>query len=532
MPPTGQIDGDLDPVRLSVFNHLFSAVAEEMGVVLGRSSFSPNIKERRDFSCGVFDGEGRLAAQAAHIPVHLGSMPMSVRAALEDLDLGPGDVAVLNDPFRGGTHLPDVTMVSAVYVDGRPLFHLANRAHHADVGGAHPGSMALVRSIYEEGLRIPPVRLVKRGETDREILSLILANVRTPREREGDLLAQRASLEAGERRLLALVARHGRSLVSRAATGLMDYGERMLRKVIADLPDGTFLAEDRMDDDGFSDAPVPIRVAVRIRGDSATVDFTGSAPQVTGGVNANRAVTLSATLYVFRCLLPPAVPANDGLLRPLALVTEPGTVVDALLPSAVAGGNVETSQRIVDVLLRALSRALPGRIPASSAGTMSNVSIGGTAPSGEAFSYYETVAGGAGAGPAGPGRSGVQTHMTNTLNTPVEALEHAYPLRVTAYRLRDRSGGGGLHRGGDGVIREIEAEVPCRASILSDRSRAGPPGLAGGGDGRPGRHTVTTRGRRRTIGSKAIVELMPGDRLRIETPGGGGHGVAKGARRR
>jgi len=300
----------LDPVRLAVFRHLFSAVAEEMGVVLGRSSFSANIKERRDFSCGVFDGAGRLAAQAAHIPVHLGSMPLSVAAALEDLDLGPGDVAILNDPFRGGTHLPDVTMVSAARIGGRTRFHLANRAHHADVGGARPGSMSLRQSIYEEGFRMPPVHLVRRGKVQRDVLALLLANVRTPREREGDLAAQRASLAAGERRLAALADKYGAALLARAAGELMDYTERMLAARLRDLPAGTYEAEDAMDDDGLTSDAVPIRVRVKVRGGRIVVDFTGSARQTAGGVNANRAVTLSAVLYVLRCLLPAGVPSN------------------------------------------------------------------------------------------------------------------------------------------------------------------------------------------------------------------------------
>ncbi len=516
----------LDAVRLAVFKHLFAAVADEMGVVLKRSSFSPNIKERRDFSCGVFDGEGRLAAQAAHIPVHLGSMPLSVAAVLEDLDLGPGDVAILNDPFRGGTHLPDITMVRGVFAGGRRLFHVANRAHHADVGGARPGSMSLTGSIYEEGLRIPPVLLVRAGDVEKGVLSMILANVRTPDERRGDLDAQRASLLAGERRLLALVEKYGEDLLTGAARELMGYAERMLRSVIRQIPDGEYAARDVMDDDGISDAPIPICVSVRIRGDRAVVDFLESADQVEGGVNANRAVTLSAVLYVFRTLLPADVPANDGLLRPIRLVTRLGTVVDALAPAAVAGGNVETSQRIVDVLLRALCTAAPDRIPASSAGTMSNLSIGGVDEHGRPFSYYETIAGGAGAGPKADGCSGIQTHMTNTLNTPVEALEHACPLTVTAYRLRDGSGGQGARRGGDGMIREIRAEVPCSASLLSDRVKHGPPGLLGGDPGRPATPFVIRKGRRCRLPSKADVDLSPGDRIRIETPGGGGHAPA------
>jgi N-methylhydantoinase B len=372
---------------------------------------------------------------------------------------------------------------------------------------------------------MPPVHLVRAGEVQRDVMTLLLANVRTPEEREGDLAAQRASLAAGERRLLALADKYGDDLLVRAAGELMDYTERMLAARLADLPAGTYAAEDRMDDDGRSDDPVPIRVAVAAKRGRITVDFTGSARQTAGGVNANRAVTLSAVLYVLRCLLPDGVPSNDGLLRPLSLVTEPGTVVDAVAPAAVAGGNVETSQRIVDVVLQALAKALPDLVPASSSGTMCNLSVGGEndAP----FSYYETIAGGAGAGPTRPGADGIQTHMTNTRNTPVEALEHAYPMLVTASRLRDRSGGAGARRGGDGVVREIEALAPCRASLLSDRAKNGPPGLAGGGDGAPARFAAKRKGRWAELPSKANVDLEPGDRLRIETPGGGGHGVAK-----
>ncbi|MCU0726092.1 MAG: hydantoinase B/oxoprolinase family protein [Planctomycetes bacterium] len=499
-----------------------------MGVLLARSAFSANIKERRDFSCGIFDAGGRLAAQAAHIPVHLGSMPLSVRAVLEGIELGPGDVAILNDPFCGGTHLPDLTMVAPVFVGGRRRFLVANRAHHADVGGARPGSMALARSIHEEGLRIPPVLLVRRGKPEAGLLETILANVRTPGEREGDLAAQRASLAAGERRLLSLAARYGPAVLSRAAAALMDYSERMLRHALSAIPAGTYEAEDSMDDDGFSADPVPIRLRLAIRGGEAVADFTRSALQAAGGINANRAVTLSALLYAFRCLLPPEVPANDGLLRPLRLVTVPGTVVDAAYPAAVAGGNVETSQRIVDVLFAALAKAVPGRIPAASAGTMSNLSLGGFDRSGAAFSHYETIPGGAGAGPGRPGVSALQTHMTNTRNTPVEALEHAFPLRVTAYSLRSGSGGSGARRGGDGVRREIEVLLPCRVSLFADRARRGPPGLDGGGSGAPARFFVVRKGRVERVGSKVSLDLAPGERIRVLTPGGGGHGRGGG----
>lgn len=516
----------IDPIRLEVLKNRFVSLAEEMGAALMRTAFSPNIKERRDFSCALFDRHGEMLAQAAHIPVHLGSMPLSVAAALERSDLAPGDMILLNDPYRGGTHLPDVTLVTPVFLDEeKPAFFLANRAHHADVGGMSAGSMPIATEIFQEGLRIPPVKLVRGGEIDTELLALLLANVRTPVEREGDLSAQIAANRTGERRLREIVGQYGLPEVERYGSALLDYGERLMAEVIADIPDGSYAFEDVLDDDGAGTAAIPIRCRITVRGARATVDFTGCAPQVAGCLNAVRAITLSAVFYVFRLLAPEEIPNNAGCQRPVEVLTRPGTVADCTFPAAVAGGNVETSQRLVDVLLGALAQALPQRIPAASAGTMNNLTVGGVDPrSGELFTYYETIAGGAGGGPAGEGASGIQTHMTNTLNTPVEALEHAYPLRVRHYGLRDGSGGGGRQRGGDGVIREIELLGAARLTLISERRASAPYGLQGGGTGRPGRNLLLRDGAVTELPAKVAVEARAGDRLRIETPGGGGWG--------
>ncbi|MBU2548271.1 MAG: hydantoinase B/oxoprolinase family protein [Proteobacteria bacterium] len=517
-----------DPIRLEVYKNLLAEVAEEMGVTLGRTAYSPNIKERRDYSCAVFDGRGRLVAQALHIPVHLGSMPLSVAGVLESLELDPGDVALLNDPFRGGTHLPDLTMVAPVFGpdSNRPLFYTANRAHHADVGGMTPGSMPVACELYQEGLIIPPVRLLSGGRRVDGVWDLVLANVRTPYEREGDLSAQLAALEVGRRRLTAIASERGAEEVVRVMAELMDYAERIMRAAIREIPDGRYEFEDALDDDGVEAGPVPIRAAVIIHGDEAVVDFTGSAPQVRGGVNAVRAITLSAVFYVFRCLIEEDVPTNAGCMRPITLITPEGSVVNARFPAAVAGGNVETSQRIVDVILGALAQALPDRIPAASAGTMNNLTIGGLDPeTGRRFAYYETTGGGMGGGPGGPGLSGVHTHMTNTMNTPIEALEHAYPFQVVRYGLRPGSGGAGRHPGGNGLVREIRTLARAEVSILSDRRLTRPYGLAGGRPGTPGRNRLLTDAGEKDLGGKATFSVQAGQVIRMETPGGGGWGV-------
>jgi len=520
-----------DPVTLEVFRNLFYSVAEEMGVTLCRTSFSPNIKERRDYSCAIFDGAGRMVAQGEHMPVHLGSMPLSVEAAIEHVDMGRGDMVVLNDPFCGGTHLPDITLVQPVFAeDGdEPSFYVANRAHHADVGGITPGSMPLSRSIFQEGIRIPPLHLVRSGEVVSEVMDLILANVRTPREREGDLTAQIASNRTGERRLLGLSRKYGIRMVGAYMSHLQDYAERMTREAILRIPDGRYRFEDGMDDDGLGSGHVPIVVEVSIDGDQARIDFDGTAPQVQGSINAIYAITLSAVMYCFRVIVPFAVPSNHGTLRPLRVVAPEGSVVNANPPAAVAGGNVETSQRIVDTVLGALAQAIPDVIPAASSGTMNNLTIGGVDPrTNEAFAYYETIAGGMGARPNADGISAIHTHMTNSLNTPIEALEHAYPFRVRRYEIRRGSGGDGRYRGGDGIRREIEMTTAAEITILSDRRLEGPYGLQGGEAGSPGRNILIRPSddgpQEEELPGKTSVCVEAGTIFCVHTPGGGGHG--------
>jgi N-methylhydantoinase B len=528
-----------DPTTLEIYRALYTSVAEEMGLVLRRTAHSPNIKERRDYSCAVFDSAGRVIAQGDHMPVHLGSMPMAVAAALHETTIEPGDVVVLNDPFAGGTHLPDVTLVSGVFLEEKrgslqsairnpqsAIFYVANRAHHADIGGATPGSMGMATDVYGEGLRIPPVRLVRGGRVVTDVMRLLMANVRVERERRADFEAQMGSLKTGAARLLEIVGRAGTEEATEYAQHLIEYSARMMRSTIRAIPDGVYEAEDALDSGGMSEGEVLLRVRVEIKGARVVVDFAGSAPQVAGPLNAVEAITVSAVAYVFRCLIgAEEVPASAGLMEPIKVVAPHGTVTNAEHPASVAGGNVETSQRIVDVLFKALAKALPRRIPAASQGTMNNLTIGGIdTRTGREFAYYETVAGGMGARPSADGVSGVHTHMTNSLNTPAEALEYAYPLRVRVYRLRRGSGGCGAHQGGDGVVREIETLVPARMSLLADRRRLAPYGLEGGGEGKAGRDSIVRDGRARKIEAKGSTALQPGDRVRIESPGGGGHG--------
>jgi N-methylhydantoinase B len=545
----------LDPVRLEIFKNLFHSVAEEMGAGLRRSAFSPNITERRDYSCAVFDADRNVLAMGDHMPVHLGSMPASVVAATDGIELEPGDAVLLNDPFAGGTHLPDLTLVMPVfegeltkilatggstkaenraalkgrpYRGGKPLFYVANRAHHADIGGAQAGSMGLSREIFQEGLRIPPVKILERGRVNRDVVKMLMANVRTPVEREGDLTAQIAACRIGERRLLAMVAKYGWNELNYYAGELLNYSEAMMRAVIRGLPDGTYRAEDYLDDDGIGDGPLRVAVRIRVKGERVVVDFTGSSPECAGSINAVRAIAESAVFYVFRCLVDEQIPATSGLMRPIEVIAPEGTIVNARPPRAVAGGNVETSQRIVDTLLKALSRALPQKIPAASQGTMNNLTFGGTeSRPGRArgpFAYYETIAGGMGARPGRDGVSGIHTHMTNSLNTPIEVLEHSLPIRVRQYSLRRGSGGAGKWRGGDGIIREFELLTEMQVGLLSDRRKIGPYGLAGGEPGAPGKCEVEIAGRKRRLPSKGAWHLPKGSVIRVETPGGGGWG--------
>jgi N-methylhydantoinase B len=520
------------PIELEVFRHLFAALAEEMGAALKRAAFSPNIKERRDYSCALFDPDGVAVSMGDHMPVHLGAMPMSVEAALAELGpLESGDIAVLNDPFHGGTHLPDVTLISGVHAsDGTALGYVASRAHHSDVGGSTPGSMPLAREIFEEGLRIPPVLLYRRGERNEALWSMVLANVRTPRERAGDLDAQIAALNTGSRRLLEIAERRGVSETLQAMSALIAYADRLVAAGLDLIPDGTYRALDHLEDDGFGSGPIPIQASLRVEGASLTIDFEGTAPQVPGGVNAVVAITSSAVRYVVRCvveaLLGEALPAGGGSMSAVTLIAPVASVVNARPPAAVAAGNVETSQRITDVLFLALGEALPDLMPALSQGTMNNTTVGGTDPrTGQPFAYYETVGGGMGAGPTGEGLSGVHVHMSNSLNTPIEALEHAYPFRVTHYGIRRDSGGEGRHRGGDGLRRDLEILAPARVALLSERRLTGPAGAAGGLVGLPGANVLIKQGVEEPLPAKATFSVETGDVVSIRSPGGGGWGT-------
>jgi N-methylhydantoinase B len=505
----------LDPVTLQVMANALRGVAEEMEAALVRSAFSPNIKERRDCSTAIFDAGGRMVVQSASIPVHLGAMPEAVEA-VRARGAAPGEVWVVNDPYRGGTHLPDLTMINPIALDGDgPAAYAVTRAHHADVGGMAPGSMpAGSRELVQEGLVIPPVRLVRDGEPVRDVLDLLLANTRTPGEREGDVRAQLAAHRLAERRLREVAERHGAGRVREAFADLLDYAERRTRAAIAEMPDGVYRAEEALEGDGVTEDPLWIRVAVTIAGEGMTVDFTGTDPTGPGNCNCPPAVTRSAVFFVVRCVTDPDIPASAGAFAPVTVVAPEGTLVNATPPAAVAGGNVETSSRIVDAVFSAMGNAIP--VPAQGQGTMNNLTIGGPG-----FTYYETLGGGQGASPDADGPSGVHVAMSNTLNTPVEALETAYPLRVEAYRLRRGSGGAGAHRGGDGVERRVRVLVDAEASVIAERRAHGPVGRDGGADGAPGRTTLNGE----PLPAKWRGTLRAGDVLGIETPGGGGHGA-------
>jgi N-methylhydantoinase B len=520
-----------DAIALEVFRHLFTALAEEMGAALRGASFSPNIKERRDYSCALFSPEGKAVSLGDHMPVHLGAMPMSVSAALEELGaLDPGDVVCLNDPFRGGTHLPDITLIAPVFSDGnRLLGYVASRAHHSDVGGSTPGSMPLAREIYEEGLRIPPVRLYVAGRRNEDLWRTVLANVRTPVERAGDLDAQLAALHAGSVRLHEIASRRGVDETLVAMDALISYADRLVEAGLRLIPRGTYEAEDALEDDGFGSGRVPIRASLVFDGPGLSIDFTGTSPQVPGGINAVAAITASACRYVVRCvveaLLDEPLPAGGGSMSAVALILPEGSLVNARLPASVAAGNVETSQRITDVLLRAFAKALPDLMPALSQGTMNNTTVGGVdSETGEVFAYYETVGGGMGAGPGHAGLSGVHVHMSNSLNTPIEALEHAYPFRVVRYGIRRGSGGEGLFPGGDGLRRDLEILTPARVALLCERRSVGPSGARGGADGAPGQNVVIRHGTEEHLPSKVTFSVEAGDIVSIRSPGGGGWG--------
>ncbi len=520
----------VNPISLEIFRGTLTAIAEEMGVVLTRSSYSPNIKERRDFSCALFDVQGRLIAQAAHIPVHLGAMPDSVAAALAAFDhFAPGDIIALNDPFLGGSHLPDITLIAPMFasIEGqqRLIGFAANRAHHSDVGGMSAGSMPLATEIYQEGIIIPPTKVWEAGQPHAPLLALILRNVRTPHERRGDLSAQVAANRTAVRRMEELVSRWGLLALEAHIDALIAYAQRITEATIEAIPDGSYSFTDYLDDDGIGTTPVQITATVTVHGNALTVDFTGSSPQVRGNVNTVASVAKSASYYVVRCLMPDDAPMNSGTFAPVTVIAPEGTVVNARPPAAVAQGNVETSQRITDVLFGALASALPEVIPAASQGTMNNITAGGIDPrTQQPFAYYETMGGGMGARPGSDGLSGVHTHMSNTLNTPVEAFEYAYPMRITRYELRTGSGGTGKTRGGDGLVREIAFEVPTDVTLLTERRQLAPYGLQGGEQGKGGENRLLHEGVETILPGKVHFQAETGDRLTIASPGGGGWG--------
>jgi N-methylhydantoinase B len=511
------------PATLNIFSSRLDAVCEEMGLVLRKAAFSPNIRDRLDFSCAVFDADGQLSAQAAHIPVHLGSMAFAMRDIVSGVDWRPGDQLMLNDPYLGGTHLPDVTLIAPVFVEDGLRAFVVNRAHHADIGAASPGSMPISSRLEQEGMVIAPKHLVREGVLLSAVLRQVTEATRNRAESEGDFAAQVAANRAGMARLGELIRRYGSDGFARGIEELNDYAERLAGEALAGIPDGRYAFTDYLDDDGQGQRDIPIVVTLGVAGRSVIADFSGTAAQVTGNVNCPLAVAAAAVYYVFRCLMPPQTPACAGAFRPIRLHAPQGCLLNARKPAAVAAGNVETSTRVVDVVLGALAQAVPERVPAASHGSMNNLAMG-SADLAAPWDYYETIGGGMGAGATGGGLHGLQTHMTNTLNTPVEIIESRFPVRVLGYGLRPGSGGAGERRGGDGLSREFEFLAPAHFTLLTERRSRAPWGIAGGGDARPGCNLLNGV----LLPAKCEGELRAGDRLRVETPGGGGYGAQAG----
>jgi N-methylhydantoinase B len=511
----------VNAIELNIFASRLDAVCDEMGAVLQRAAFSPNIRDRLDFSCAVFDARGELSAQAAHIPVHLGSMAYAMRDIVAGFEWQPEDMVIVNDPFLGGTHLPDVTLIAPVFNDDKLMAFVANRAHHADIGAETPGSMPLSSYLEEEGLVIPPTRLIVAGKLDDTVMNRILAAIRSGHAGRGDFAAQISANRNGLLRLGELIDTMGSPVFREALTDLNDYAERLARSTLSAIPDGEYRFSDVMDDDGLGDEDLTIAVTLRVKKHQVDVDFSGTVAQVKGNVNCPLSVAAAAVFYVFRCLMPPQTPACAGSFRPITLAAPPGCLLNAHYPAAVAAGNVETSTRVVDVIMGALAQAVPERIPAASHGSMNNLAMGHAAGN-RSWDYYETIGGGMGAGPKADGISAVQTHMTNTLNTPIEVLERNYPLRVTTYAVRDHSGGRGHYSGGDGIIRRFTFLQTATVTLLTERRRHSPWGLNGGEDGLPGRNLLNGT----PLASKVTLNVRSGDTLSIETPGGGGWGIA------
>jgi len=512
----------MDAIDLSIFSSRIDAICEEMGVILRRTAFSPNIVDRLDFSCAIFDAEGQLCAQAAHIPVHLGSMAFAMSSIISQVNWQHGDMIILNDPYMGGTHLPDVTLIAPLFFDGTLQAFVANRAHHADIGADSPGSMPLSSTLQEEGLVIPPTKLVRKGVPDQQVIQAIIKTTRQPDQAHGDFSAQVSACQKGLESLLLIIQAMGCELFQQTLIDLNDYGHKLSTASLSDIPDGRYQAEDVMDDDGLGSENILIKLALNISADQVELDFTGTADQVSGNINCPLSVTAAAAYYVFRCLMPDYTPACQGSFRNLTLKVPEACLLNATYPAAVAAGNVETSTRIVDVILAALAQAIPGRIPAASHGSMNNLAMG-SAGSGHGWDYYETMGGGMGASQGRQGISAVQTHMTNTLNTPIEVLEKRYPVRIKHYAIRHRSGGKGLFQGGDGLIREFEFLKPAQVTLLTERRTHVPWGLAGGESGQQGCNQLNGK----PLPGKISLDVVSGDILRIETPGGGGWGKRK-----
>jgi N-methylhydantoinase B len=511
----------MDAISLSIFANRIDAVCTEMGVTLQRSAFSPNIRDRLDYSCAIFDADGELCAQAAHIPVHLGSMAFAMSDLVASINWAAGDMIVLNDPFKGGTHLPDVTLIAPMFIDGKLTGFVANRAHHADIGSETPGSMPLSSSLLEEGLIIEPANIVKNDEIDEVYFTGLMKNMRNPQESSGDFIAQIAANRRGLIRLASLITKIGRMEYLRSLQFLNEYAATLAKNSLAEISDGTCSFEDVLDDDGQGNEDIVIRATVRFEKGSITVDFTGSASQVAGNINCPLSVTAAAVYYVFRCLMPPQTPACSGSFSNIKILAPENTVVNARFPAAVAAGNVETSTRIVDVVLGALAQVLPDRIPASSHGSMNNLAMGNVGDkSHPAWDYYETIGGGMGGSAISDGLDAVQTHMTNTLNTPIEALEMKYPLRVKRYQLRQDSAGDGKHRGGEGLIREYEFLAPAQVTVLSERRKHQPWGLASGENAKSGINQLNEN----QIAAKQSIKVKSGDVVCVTTAGGGGFG--------
>lgn len=507
----------LDPIALSIFASRLNAVCDEMGAVLQRAAFSPNIRDRLDFSCAVFDAKGQLCAQAAHIPVHLGSMAYAMQDIVSQLDWQPDDMVIVNDPYLGGTHLPDVTLIAPLFYSGNLQGFVANRAHHADIGAESPGSMPLSQSLDEEGLIIPPSKLHKEGQLNQQLLDSINKRVRSGDAGQGDLAAQISANQSGLQRLQELVSSWGQSAFVQLLGELNEYAERLARDALKDIPDGIYEFTDLMDDDGLGHEDIQISATITVEHHDVTVDFSGTSNQVNGNINCPLSVAAAAVYYVFRCLMPDQTPACAGSFRPISISAPQGCLLNAQRPAAVAAGNVETSTRIVDVVMGALAKALPDKIPAASHGSMNNLAMGSIE---DKWDYYETMGGGMGASSVAGGMDSVQTHMTNTRNTPVEVMESVYPVRINRYAIREQSGGNGEYNGGDGLIREFEFLKPATVTLLTERRRHKPWGLNDGEAGKAGSNKLNNK----ELPPKTSFEVKAGDHLSIETPGGGGWG--------